>query len=603
MLARTLAVGAALVLLALAPVAHATTTIVVTTASDTVANDGRCSLREALTAANTDTASGLKNGECPAGSGADIVRLRKLTTYPLRIVGADEDANASGDLDVTANVQIRGGRGTVIAQHTFDRVIDVLSGGVLTLFRLKIVGGRAPIDTIGGNGERGGGIRNAATLFVVRAAVVGNAAGNGSVVDPGVVIAGGGGSGGGIFNSGTLAVDSSLVASNRAGDGADLSNGTTATTSGGSGGAGGGIANLGALTVTSSRIVGNVAGAGGNGATAANSSVLAGGSGGPGGGILSSGGSLTVTLSKITQNVGGRGARGGASDVPAGAGGQGGFGGTGGGIANGTANGTIDRSTIAGNVSGAGGMGGKGGSGGVGGSGGNAGDGGGLIASATTTILASTFASNIAGSGAGGGPPGSQPGGTKGARGSAGDGGAVSNVGALIVRNSTFSGNAAAGSGGAIDGGANATLNNVTVASNRADTDDTGGGDGGGLRRATGSFTVTNSIVALNSVGSSGVGPDCAGTFGGDFDLVFRVTGCTGLPGANGLSGVNPKLATLDRFGGPTKTRALRRGSPAINHGNPAAPGSGGGACELTDQRGINRGTLCDIGAFERNRS
>jgi hypothetical protein len=58
----------------------------------------------------------------------------------------------------------------------------------------------------------------------------------------------------------------------------------------------------------------------------------------------------------------------------------------------------------------------------------------------------------------------------------------------------------------------------------------------------------------------------------------------------------------LAHNGGPTPTHALRKGSAAVDAGNPAAPGSGPTACESTDQRGTKRpqGPRCDIGAFER---
>jgi hypothetical protein len=55
---------------------------------------------------------------------------------------------------------------------------------------------------------------------------------------------------------------------------------------------------------------------------------------------------------------------------------------------------------------------------------------------------------------------------------------------------------------------------------------------------------------------------------------------------------VDPRLGPLQANGGPTFTRALTTGSPAIN---------GGSGCPVTDQRGTARpqGTDCDIGAFE----
>ncbi len=49
-------------------------------------------------------------------------------------------------------------------------------------------------------------------------------------------------------------------------------------------------------------------------------------------------------------------------------------------------------------------------------------------------------------------------------------------------------------------------------------------------------------------------------------------------------------------------THALLPGSPAIGAGSPAAPGTGGNACETTDQRGMSRpqGDRCDMGAYEK---
>ena len=55
-------------------------TIVVDGADGTVADDGICSIVEAVAAANSDTASGAMSGECVAGSGADIIELSQDVT-------------------------------------------------------------------------------------------------------------------------------------------------------------------------------------------------------------------------------------------------------------------------------------------------------------------------------------------------------------------------------------------------------------------------------------------------------------------------------------------------------------------------------------------
>jgi hypothetical protein len=66
------------------------------------------------------------------------------------------------------------------------------------------------------------------------------------------------------------------------------------------------------------------------------------------------------------------------------------------------------------------------------------------------------------------------------------------------------------------------------------------------------------------------------------------------------LIGVDPRLGLLQNNGGPTSTHALLPGSPAIDAGNPAKPGSGYPACQPNDQRIRPRSDRrCDIGAFE----
>lgn len=96
--------------------------ILVTSENDAVADDGRCSLREAVSAANRNKASGRKAGECPAGDRGfvDVIQLRR-GTYQLKRLPIGEDQNLGGDLDVTESVIVQGkGQRTVIQNAIGD---------------------------------------------------------------------------------------------------------------------------------------------------------------------------------------------------------------------------------------------------------------------------------------------------------------------------------------------------------------------------------------------------------------------------------------------------------------------------------------------------
>jgi CSLREA domain-containing protein len=86
----------AFVVLGLALASARAATITVNSAADTAANDGVCTLREAIIAANTNTASGAMAGECIAGdilptvdviefaiAGAGVHTITPLTTLPI----------------------------------------------------------------------------------------------------------------------------------------------------------------------------------------------------------------------------------------------------------------------------------------------------------------------------------------------------------------------------------------------------------------------------------------------------------------------------------------------------------------------------------------
>lgn len=174
----------------------------------------------------------------------------------------------------------------------------------------------------------------------------------------------------------------------------------------------------------------------------------------------------------------------------------------------------------------------------------------------------------------------------------------------VTLVNVTISGNSAAGGGGGFATSGPSSLSNVTIVGNTADSDMIDGGrdNGGGIRvqTPTGNATSRNSLIANNIDASTAAeDPDCAGpiTTAGHNLIEMVSAGCGFVAGVGDLIGQDPMVASLANNGGPTPTHALLPGSPAIEGGNPAAPGSGGNACAPTDQRGAPRN--CDIGAYE----
>lgn len=186
-------------------------TITVTTTGDAIAADGQCSLREAITAANTDSAF---NG-CPAGSGADEIVLA-AAEYRLEIEGAGEDVNASGDLDIRSNLSIRGAGAdlTRIRGDRDDRVFDI---GVPAL-DVSIDG----VTIRNGAGTLGAGVlvREGSGLHMNACLLTGNATAKGDPVA----------AGGGIASLGTLEVAGSTFHANDAGTGGGIWTGGAGST-------------------------------------------------------------------------------------------------------------------------------------------------------------------------------------------------------------------------------------------------------------------------------------------------------------------------------------------------------------------------------------
>jgi hypothetical protein len=127
---------ASLLLLSLIGVqpAHAAGTIVVS---------GTCSLIDAITAANTDTAT----GGCPAGAGADTIELEADVTYTLDIVNNSsvEQGGDNGLPRINSEIVINGNGATIARDPSAPlfRLFEVEATGDLTLNDVTLQGGDA----------------------------------------------------------------------------------------------------------------------------------------------------------------------------------------------------------------------------------------------------------------------------------------------------------------------------------------------------------------------------------------------------------------------------------------------------------------------------
>jgi CSLREA domain-containing protein len=284
------------------------TTITVNTVQDELNADGNCSLREAIQAANTDSAV----DGCAAGSGADTIVLA-AGTYTLSIVGRDENASASGDLDITSNLTVNGGAATstIIDGAGLDRVFHIGPGVTAGISGMTIQNGNLGAAGPGAGGGVGIFNDSGSTLTLTDITVSGNTGGTG---------------GAGLTNSGTLlTLVNSTVSGNSTGGpgGGGILNGfgstlsvVKSTISGNTSGAGGGILNDGGTVImTNSAVSGNtvtgIEGGGiwqafpGTGSLTVNSSTIANNSAASGGGIKVSAGTATLKNTIVANSPGG----------------------------------------------------------------------------------------------------------------------------------------------------------------------------------------------------------------------------------------------------------------------------------------------------------
>ncbi len=637
-------------------------TITVTAFTDDLTDNGNCTLREAVQAANTDSAV----DNCAAGSGWDVISL-SAGTYSLTITSTNENNNLDGDLDVlTGSITFQGaGENLTIIDGAADgRLVHAGSANAAAVFfqDLTLTNGlfsgsyggcfyavnglaifnRATVSNCKADSNGGGVSGDIATLILVESLIENNQTtgvsrdGGGLWVEDGpmllfdsqVISNSATADGGGIYIEHTyLLLDNSAILSNTAKRSINADGG-------GYYGYEAGLIMRNSSLVQYNVVTGTLGDGGGlqiySGAIIDDSTISHNFATGSGGGFLSDGGTW-IRNSLIEYNQAG---------------------GEGGGLKF-SYGGTIENSTIQYNQSLQ-----------------SNGGGGGLQTSAGATIIASNFYSNTAFSGGGlfndfGGfyitnsdirwnsatviGTGLIEGG----------GGINSNDGSLLLVQSNVSHNNSAGQGGglttkdgsvdiiqstiahntAITGGGilakvNVNLLNSTVSSNNAQAgggiynnfsgntylhfstvaNNTATNDGGGLYNLD-NIILASSIVAGNSANGSPIdgSADCQEswpvTFTG-YSLFGTITGCSAsastdltVDPATIFTAVLGPLADnggpLTSSGLPAFTHALLTGSSAINQIPTGEHGCG--TLITTDQRNQPRPTEagCDIGAFE----
>jgi CSLREA domain-containing protein len=170
-------------------------------------------------------------------------------------------------------------------------------------------------------------------------------------------------------------------------------------------------------------------------------------------------------------------------------------------------------------------------------------------------------------------------------------GGGLESYGLLYFINSTISNNSAPFYGGiGNEGSGDLTLLNVTIASNIS----TNSNAANLINNA--SLTIMNSVIAYPGNLPTAVNCFNGGSWTMDGGNLYSDGSC--IAGSGVISNVDPKLSPLAWLGGPTMTRGLLKGSPAHDVGVNFCLDLTGGTVTI-DQRGQNRDSKCDLGAFE----
>lgn len=299
------------------------TSIPVTSTLDEMDINGKCSLREAIEAANTDTAV----DTCPAGADDDIIVLES-ETYNVTIPGEVDFDNSKGALTIGSSLTLSGtGKANtyiVGGPDLDDALIHAGSAGDplnILIEGVTLQGGEEIASlwnatgsyltlrssaVMSGTGDHAGGIYNQGQLTLIDSVVEGNSTTTApggisnvstmtvtnSVIDSNQSIS----NTGGIYSQGLVKVYSSTVSNNAGwqGGGMQVTNGTpnliansVISANRAISGAGGIFVFLGKLTISETTVISNHA-------------VLAGG--------IGNAGDLLVESSKILSNTADRGA-------------------------------------------------------------------------------------------------------------------------------------------------------------------------------------------------------------------------------------------------------------------------------------------------------
>ncbi|MCY4071481.1 MAG: hypothetical protein OXG60_09280 [Chloroflexi bacterium] len=528
--------------------------------------DENCSLADAIKAANMDEAV----GGCPAGDGADVIRLSADMTLGKELPR------------VTTEISIEGGAYRINGAGAF-RLFFVEASGMLTIDRLTLLDGKARevASPNEGKTEAGGAIINQGVLSISNSAFSGNSADR---------------DGGAILNAGLLNINDSAFSGNSADDGGAIYNFGELSISGGAFSdnsadrEGGAILNAGLLSISNSAFSGNSADAGGViynfGELHVNSATFTDNSAYYRGGATFNESVLSIDNSAFSGNSASLGgAIHNVNDLSVNNGAFSGNSAHIGGAINNLGELSVTSSRFSGNLAGT--------SGAINNSA--------IDSPGESSVINSIFTGN-----------------------SATGGGAIGNDGELSIANSYFAHNSAHLFGGAIANVGTLSVSNSTFYRNAADKiDDSAPSDdsvvsvGGslyvfGYEKNTSTATLTHVTMARNSsegqggsifvdsigcatvnlrnsIIAGGTGGDCVGPLAENFGNLIEDRSCDAKPSGDLVLGelVEPEDGSPAYF-------PLLEGSPAIDTADPTY-------CIKNDQIGTVRpqGTTCDIGAIE----